>query len=90
MEPLETAPPARTRARENRSSLWQSVPAAYRDELGVAGLWLVLGVGLAMLTSSVVDSGHAAWRNETRAVGFADAVVAVSRAAASFFAVEKR
>jgi hypothetical protein len=31
------------------------VPAAYRDELGVAGLWLVLGVGLAMLTSSVVD-----------------------------------
>ena len=31
------------------------MPAAYRDELGVAGLWLVLGVGLAMLTSSVVD-----------------------------------
>ena len=31
------------------------MPAAYRDQLGVAGLWLVLGVGLAMLTSSIVD-----------------------------------
>ena len=52
---LGAAPAARSRPRENRRSRWQSELAAYRDELGAAGLWLALAIGLAALTSSVVD-----------------------------------
>jgi hypothetical protein len=49
------APAARSRAREDRKPLWQSVLVGYRDEIGIAALWLTLAGGLALLTSSVVD-----------------------------------
>ena len=52
---MGTAPAARTKVRVNGRSPWLSVLAAYRDELGVAALWLTLAGGLAALTSSVVD-----------------------------------
>jgi len=52
---LRAAPAARSRAREDRKPLWQSVLVGYRDEIGMAALWLALAGGLAVLTTSVVD-----------------------------------
>ena len=52
---LRAAPAARSRAWENRKPLWQSVLVAYRDEIGIAVLWLALAGGLALLTSQIAD-----------------------------------
>src|SRR5439155_2443902 len=52
---LRAAPAARSRAREDRKPLWQSVLVGYRDEIGIAALWLALAGGLAVLTSQVAD-----------------------------------
>src|SRR5882724_1506742 len=52
---LRAAPAARSRARVDRKPLWQSVVVGYRDEIGIAALWLALAGGLAVLTSSVAD-----------------------------------
>jgi len=52
---LRAAPEARSRARENRKPLWQSVLVGYRYEIRIAALWLALAGGLALLTSQVAD-----------------------------------
>ena len=52
---LRAAPAATSRAREDRKPLWQSVLVGYRDEIGIAALWLALAGGLALLTSQVAD-----------------------------------
>jgi Dolichyl-phosphate-mannose-protein mannosyltransferase len=49
------APAATSKVRESRRSLRGSVLAAYRDEVGVAALWLGLAGVLAGLTSQVKD-----------------------------------
>ena len=52
---LRAAPEARSRARENRKPLWQSVLVGYRYEIRIAALWLALAGGLALLTSQIAD-----------------------------------
>jgi hypothetical protein len=52
---VESAPATTSGVRESRRSLWQSLLATYRYELGAAALWLVLAGVLAGLTSRVQD-----------------------------------
>ncbi len=49
------APATTTSARESRGSLWQSLLATHRYEVGAAALWLALAGILAGLTSQVAD-----------------------------------
>ncbi|TML15912.1 MAG: glycosyltransferase family 39 protein [Actinobacteria bacterium] len=52
---MEGAPATTSTVRERRRSLWQSLLATYRYELGAAALWLALAGVLAGLTSRVQD-----------------------------------
>ena len=52
---VEGAPATTSTVRERRRSLWQSLLATYRYELGAAALWLALAGVLAGLTSRVQD-----------------------------------
>ena len=52
---MGSAPAATSEVREGKRSLWLSLLAARRVELGAAALWLALAAGLALITSRVVD-----------------------------------
>jgi hypothetical protein len=52
---LEEASAATSGVRESKRSLWQSLLAAHRAQIGAAALWLAFGTVLAVLTTRVVD-----------------------------------